>query len=163
LVVPAGADAGECRGLSAELAEADTRVEETETQLRKVSAQIERLQAGVMEQARVAPKAGALAPFVQRVASLAEECNLQIVRVLPQPVQAADGYLIGDVRFTGQGSSLDFVLLLDRLARENPYYALRDFSIVRPRGAADAHCQLSWTLRLHMLGEGAFADAGEAP
>ncbi|GAF79456.1 unnamed protein product, partial [marine sediment metagenome] len=109
LVVPAGADASECRGLSATIAQADTRTEQTAARLREVSAQIERLQAGVTQQTRVAPKSGALTPFVQRVASLAEECDLQIARVLPQPVQTAHGYLIGDVRFSGQGTSLDFV------------------------------------------------------
>jgi len=163
VVIPATADASEFRALSAKIAQANSKTEQTGVRLSKVDLQIEELQRGVDEQTRLAPKPGALSPFLQRVASVAEGCNLRIHRVLPQPGQRADGYAIGDIRFSGAGSSLDFVRLLDQLARDNPYYALRDFSIRRSADSTDPGCALSWTLRLYMLDDESLDDAGETP
>ena len=151
VLVPASANATEYRALSARLVAADGRLEQTNQQLRRINSEIAALESGVAERTRAAPGADAPTPFLQRVAALAEQWNVQLVQVLPQPTRAADGYLFTDVRFSGRGTSLSFAGLLDQLARENPYHALQDFAITRSADPGDTRCALSWTLRLHML------------
>jgi hypothetical protein len=163
VILPASADATECRILSDRIAAADGETETTNGRLRQVNAEIGVLQSGVAERVRTAPKADALTPFLQRVANLAEYCDVQITEVLPHPVRKVDGCLIGDVWFAGRGASLDFIRLLDELAREAPYNALRDFSIAQAGGPDDARCRLSWTLRLHMLEEAPPGPAAGTP
>ena len=152
VIVPASANATEYQALSARIAAAETKLEHAGEQLRNVNARITALQNGVADRTRDAPKSGALTPFVQCAASLAEECELQVAQVLPQPVRHADGYLIGDVWFSGRGTSLNFARFLDQLARVNPYHGVEGFSIKRSGGEPDdPECALSWTLRLYML------------
>ncbi len=163
VIVPASATATECRALSGRIAAADAKAEQTNGRLHRVNAEIDRLQSGVAERTRAAPKPGALTPFLQRVASVAETCELQLTQVLPQPVQKVDGCLLGDVWFAGQGTGLDFARLLDELARENPYYTVQDFSIAHVGEPDDPRCKLSWTLRLQMLEDESSGQTAETP
>ncbi len=160
---PASANTAEYRALSAEIAAAEAKMEQTNERLRLVNTEIDMLQSGVIDRTRAAPKTDALTPFLQRVASLAIECNLQITQVLPQPARQADGYLTGDIEFSGRGTSLSFARLLDLLSREIPYYSLQEFSIKSARGSTYAICELSWTLRLYMLKDQPVGDTGGRP
>lgn len=162
VIVPASANATEYRALSATIAAVKANAEQTNRQLRKVNGEIGLLRSGVAERTRAAPKPGALTPFLQRVASLAEECDLQIEQVLPQPVRQAGNYLVGEVHFSGRGTALNFAWLLEQLGRENRYHALQEFSITQANDPSDGRCNLSWTLRLYMLG-GESEQAGETP
>jgi hypothetical protein len=161
VVVPATADATESRTLSARTAEAIKKTEGTDTRLGSVRAQIRSLQNGVDAQIRSAPHPGSLTTFLQRVASIAEECGIEIVRMLPRPTQRTDGHLVGELQLSGRGLSLNFVRLLDRMARELPYHSLQDFTIKQPTAATDPRCTLEWTLRLHMLDDGSHGSVGE--
>lgn len=151
VIVPAGANASGYRDLSAKIAAANAAADQTGDRLRRVNQEIEMLQSGVAGHMHVAPKPGALTPFLQRVASLAIGCDLRIMQVLPQPVREADGYLTCDVSFSGQGRGLDFARLIHELSGDNPYFSLQGFSVKRPPNAAPPECELSWTLRLYML------------
>jgi Tfp pilus assembly protein PilO len=164
VVVPANANAIEYAALSAQIAVAETKLEQASQRLREVNTRIASLQSGVAERTRDAPKRTALTSFLQCAATVAEECDLQIVQVVPQPVREAEGYFVGDVSFTGRGTCLDFARFVDRLARRNPYHAVQAFAIEQRGGEADdAQCQLSWTLRLYMLGDEAPAEAEGQP
>lgn len=155
VIRPARAKAAEHRDLAAKIVSAGAAADKTGERLRKVNRQMKLLQSGVAGHIDSAPKPGALAPFLQRVASLAARCELEIIQVVPQPVQVADGYLACAVSFSGRGRSLDFARLIHELSRGNPYFSLQDFSIKSVPNAAGGECELSWTLRLHMLGDGA--------
>ena len=161
--VPARASAGQRRALATKIAAANTTAEQVNSRLRTVNAEIGLLQSGVAVRAETAPKPGALTPFLQRVAQLAEQYDLQITQVLPQPTQAAAGYLFTDVELSAHGSTRGFLRLLDQLARENPYCSLQHFSIKHLQTPGEQRCQLSWTLRLHMLAPAPHTLAGVLP
>jgi hypothetical protein len=151
VILPTGSNASAYRDVSARIVSANAVGDETGERLRNVMREIKMLQAGVAEHLDAAPKPGALTPFLQRVASLAVQCELRLAQVLPQPMKQADGYLTCDVSFSGQGRCLAFARLLDELSADNPYFSLQDFSIKASRNAAQPVCELSWTLRLYML------------
>lgn len=151
VIGPADANASERRGVTAMIAAANVKSEETNSRLRGLNTEIKTLFAGVAQHAELAPRAGALTPLLHRVATLADQNDLQITQVLPQATQEVDGYLQADVWMSARGFALDFLRLLDQLSRESPYCALRDFSIKHVGNSADQRCQLSWTIRLHML------------
>ena len=151
VIRPAGANAHEYTALSESVAEARTGTERTSEQLRGVNHKIEQLRNGVNDRVQAAPKPGALTPFLQRVANLALQYDLELNQVVPSPVQPADGYLVNEIAFIGRGQSLDFARLLESLAWENPYFSLQDFSIRGGAGGANSKCEVAWTLRLYML------------
>ncbi len=155
VVLPAGVHATEYRDLSASIVAANATADQTGERLRGVNREMEALQEGVAGHMLAAPKPGALTPFLQRVASLANRCDLRIMQVLPRPVQPADGYLTCDVAFTGRGRSLDFARLIHELSWDNPYFSLREFSIKAPRNDLQPACELTWTLRFYMLEDSA--------
>lgn len=151
VILPGGATTLEYRDLSAKIVAANTAADQTAQRLQAVTQEVEMLQSGVFNRARAAPKPGALTPFLQRVANLAIRCDLRILQVLPQPARQVGGYLLSDICFSGRGRSLDLARLLDQLARQNPYFSLQDFSIKASSDPDNHACELSWTLRLHML------------
>lgn len=163
VIVPASANATEYGALSARTAAAHAKTEQTSERLGALNAEIEMLRSGVADRTRAAPKPNAPTPFLQRVASLARDYDLEISQVLPQPVQEADGYLTTEVRFLGRGTYLNFIRLLDQLARDNPYHTLQDFSIRSAADQGDPRCALSWTLRLYMLEDRRLEDAAQTP
>lgn len=163
VILPAGANATEYQALSARIAAANVKLDQTSVKLQKVNAEISLLDQGVADRKRDAPKPGAQTVFLQRVARLAELCELELVQAVPQATRQADGYLVSDVMFTGRGSCPSFIRLLDHLARENPYHALQYFSIRRKPKDGDNRCELSWTLRLYMLEEDRPAPEGDTP
>jgi hypothetical protein len=163
VLTPARARATQYRALAARITDAKTKTEQTNVRVREINTEATRLREGVAGGTRAAPKPGALTSFLQRVATLAQEFDVQIVQVLPQPARRLDGYQVGVVGFSGRGSSLSFARLLDRLARENPYFELDDFSLARAADAADSRCTLSWTLRLYMLEDESSSSAGDRP
>jgi hypothetical protein len=163
VIAPANANASERRDVTAMIATANVKSEETNSRLRSLNTEIKTLFAGVTQHAELAPRPGALTPLLHRVATLADEYDLQITQVLPQATHEVDGYLQADVWLSARGFSPDFLRLLDRLSRESPYCALRDFSIKRIGNSADQRCQLSWTIRLHMLVSEATGSTKELP
>lgn len=163
VIGPADANASERRDVTAMIATANVKSEETNSRLRSLNTEIKTLYAGVTQHAELAPRPGALTPLLHRVANLADQCDLQITQVLPQATQEVDGYLQADVWMSARGYSLGFLRLLDQLSRENPYCALRCFSIKRVGNSADERCQLSWTIRLHMLASEAAGPTKEQP
>lgn len=163
VIVPARVNATEYRARAAQIAAANAQLEQTHGRLRKINAEITTLRSGVAEHMRAAPKPGAQTQFLQRVASLAKQCNLQIAQVWPQPTQMAKGYLLSDIRFSGRGTALDLARLLDQLARENPYQRLEDFAITHAADPEDPRCALSWTLRLYMLADDPLGQVAEKP
>jgi cell division protein FtsB len=162
-VIPASANANEYQAVRARIAVAHAKLQQASGQLRKLNAEIAALRSGVGERMRSAPKPGALTPFLQRVARLAEQCDLQLAQVVPQATREAAGCVLSDVRFSGRGSALSFIRLLDALARENPYHALQSFQIKQAGNLADPRCTLSWTLRLYMLEDGWFTQDEQGP
>ncbi len=151
VILPGGATTAQYRDLSAGIAGANAAADQTAERLHAVNQEVEVLQSGVLNRARAAPKPGALTAFLQRVANLAIRYDLRIVQVLPQPARQVGGYLLSDVCFSGRGRSLALARLLDQLACENPHFSLQSFSIKGSPDPADPECELSWTLRLHML------------
>jgi hypothetical protein len=155
VILPAGAKAAEHRELSAKIVSAAAAADQTGEHLRRVSREMELLQIGVAGHMDTAPKPGALTPFLDRVASLATRCGLEIMQVLPRPVRPADGYLACVVSFTGRGRGLDLARLIHELSLDNPYFALQSFSIKSSPHSSGGECELSWALRLYMLEDGA--------
>ncbi len=151
VILPAGAKASQHRELSAKIVSASAAADQTGERLRKVNREMKLLQSGVAGHMDSAPKPGALTPFLQRVASLAARCGLEIMQMLPQPVQQADGYRACVVSFSGRGRSRGFARLIHELSWDNPYFSLQSFSIKSSRHTTGSECELSWTLRLYML------------
>ena len=163
VVLPARAGANEYRALAARISDADAKAQQAGQRIREVNAKVAALQQGVAERASAAPKPGAFTEFLQQVASVAQQCDLQIAQVVPQPTQLADGYRFADVHYVARGRSLDFARLLDQLARDNPYLRVLDFAIVGTADPQQPLCKLTWSLRLYMLEEGSPATAGAQP
>jgi len=148
---PAKVNADEYRDLAVQIDEAQKKLEQTSGSLSEVLAEIDSLRSGVVTQTSLAPNPDALQPFLRRAAALALQCDIAIAQVAPNPVQEVGDYLSADIYFTGRGGSLAFASMLDRLACENPYFALLEYSIKRARKGEGRLCELSWTLRLYML------------
>jgi hypothetical protein len=163
VIRPAYANAAGYRDLAAKIEAANAQVSATSEKLSVVHGQVERLREGVALQSEAAPKADALTPFLGRIADLADECGVTIAQVAPRPLRRNDGYLSGDIFFTGTGGSLGFARLLNRLSCEHPYFTLEEYSLKRAAGAGSQACELVWTLRLYMLEEGAADRKGGQP
>lgn len=151
VVLPATAGASQYGVLTAQIASAKARTQETNDRLCEANTAIATLEKGVAERTRAAPKPGALTAFMRRVASLAQEFGLQIEQVVPQPAQRAAGYRFAGVHYVARGTSLDFARFLDQLARETPYFVLREFSLRATESGTASGCRIDWTLRLYML------------
>ena len=151
VIRPVSANTQEHATLAVGISAAQAGTEQTSERIRAVNREIELLRNGVEQRVHAAPKPGALTPFLQRVANLALQCDLEILQVVPSSVQQSEGYLVNDIAFTGRGRSLDFARLLESLAWENPHFSLQDFSIRSGPGGAGSKCELAWTLRLYML------------
>ena len=135
------------------IADATTTARTTADRLARVNAEASRLREGVERHLLTAPRAHALTPFLQQVATLAENTGIRVTQVVPEAVRHGDGFLSGDVRYSGEGSSLAFLHLLDQLAQRNPYCAVEDLVIKNAGAALDTPCKLNWTLRLYMLAD----------
>jgi len=151
VVVPMRMHWNSYRDLSARQHSSETAVRQTGNQLRRVEADVTRLQAAIVTLARQAPQPGSLPQFLSRATVLAEGTQLEVFQVIPHATRAVDECLVADIEMSGRGHSLDFIRFLDALARENPYQSLRQFSITRREQSDDGLCDLSWTIRLHML------------
>ena len=151
VVIPATADASQYQELTARITAAKARTDAVNDHVQEVANTIGVLERGVDDRTRAAPKPGALTEFLRRVANLAQLSGLQIVQVVPQPTQRADGYRFATIRYTAHGNSRDFARFVDHLARDNPYFVLREFSIQAGPAADGSRCQLVWTLQLYML------------
>ncbi|GEM_PF-999331 len=92
--------------------------------------------------------------LLQDLTDLANQNQLELLSVAPQPMTTSGSYLVSDIKLAGRGRSLDFIRFLDRLAQQNPYQSLTDCSISRPLQADQPICELTWTVRLHFLPPG---------
>ena len=92
VVMPAMADASRYQEFAARIKAAKSKTDETREHVQEVSNTIALLERGVDEQARAAPRPGALTGFLRRVATLAQDSQLEIIQVVPQPVSRAEGY-----------------------------------------------------------------------
>jgi hypothetical protein len=139
------------RDLSAQQQSSETVLRQTGNQLRRVEADVARLKAAIVSLAEQAPQPSSLPQFLSRTTILAEGMQLEVFQVIPHTIQTVDGCPVADIEMSGRGYSLDFIRFLDMLARENPYQSLRRFSITRLEQPEGGLCDLSWTVRLHML------------
>jgi Tfp pilus assembly protein PilO len=118
------------------------------------------------EAARV-PSAGSFSQLLRRVTDLAKESQLELLNVAPQPTVSSGVYSVSDIQIGARGTSRDFIRFLDRLAQGNPYQSLQSCAISRAaretEPAAAANCELTWTVRLYLLPEGAAGPASAAP
>ncbi|MEW6251954.1 MAG: hypothetical protein AB1716_15035 [Planctomycetota bacterium] len=127
----------------------------------------------VDSQADQVPAVESFALQLRRMTTIAEEEQLSVLNVTPQPAQPSGPYLVTDVTVGAHGSSRQFMRFLDRLAQANPHQGLRAFSITGAAGeASDAQtpsanvpagtgatargraaelCELNWTVRFYLL------------
>lgn len=130
-------------------------------QLERSQQQLAQLTEIVRVQTADAPRPNSLSRQLARMAELAKEVNVELLRVVPQPVAGEGAYTVCDIQVTGRGRSHDFIRFLDRLARENPCQTLRACAITRATDDAAATCDLRWTVRFYFLPE-TVAPPGEA-
>jgi hypothetical protein len=100
---------------------------------------------------RGVPDPNAFVPRLREMTQAAEAEQVRVLNVAPVPSTLEGAYLVVDVQVTGRGASPAFFRFLDRLARENPYQALRAFTISRPAASAEESCELAWTIRFYLL------------
>ena len=153
IFVPGQQSVAEQAVLRKAIADATAKARTTADRLAQVNTEADQLRIGVERSLKTAPRAQALTPFLQQVATLADEVGIRIVQVVPEPLNRGDGYLSADVRYSGEGSSLAFLHLVDALALRNPYCVVDGVAIKKASVASDAACKLDWTLRLHMLAD----------
>ncbi|MCK4340090.1 MAG: type 4a pilus biogenesis protein PilO [Phycisphaerae bacterium] len=120
--------------------------------------ELERFEPGLVElehvlaaEFREVPRAEAFSRLLRQMTSVAEEANLELLNVVPQPAVTKGAYRVSDVQVDGRGRSRDFIRFLDRLALENPYQSLRTCSISRRATGPEPTCNLAWTIRLYLL------------
>jgi hypothetical protein len=109
------------------------------------------LQQVIASQTRQIPYADSFARLLRQLTDVANEAQLQLLTVQPQPIVASGPYLVSDIHLGGRGRSRDFIRFLDRLAQENPYQSLLTCAMDRAAGEIQPACNLSWTVRLYLL------------
>jgi hypothetical protein len=109
------------------------------------------LQGIIDTQAVEVPRTDSVPQLLREMTELAQQADIELLSVLPQPVSPEGAYLVSDIQLTGRGRSRSFIRFLDRIAQRNPFQALTSCSVKRAPGAADENCELRWTLRLYML------------
>ena len=138
-------------GMRAELALAEAQRHRAASRLRAAETELAELRERVAREENSAPRADSLAAFLNLAANEARRVQLELLTVAPQTPLIEGEYINVDVRLSARGQSLDFVRLLDTLARSSPHQAPRSLRI---DGASDPSgvCTLSWTTRVRLLG-----------
>lgn len=145
------ADRNELIRRQALVAAASTNRDRAVAGLTRVQKEIAQLRQAVDSRAQSAPGPEARAAFLARIAELAIASEIELINVSPQPIVQEDGYLVSDVTLTGRGRSTNFILLLHRVARENPFHTIRQLSLAAGPAEQPEECTISWTHRLYML------------
>jgi Tfp pilus assembly protein PilO len=131
--------------------EAVKRLEDDRLVLDEFEQSLQPLQQAIASQTRQIPYADSFARLLQQLTDVANEAQLQLLTVQPQPIVESGPYLVSDIHLGGRGRSRDFIRFLDRLAQENPYQSLVTCAVDREAGDSQPACNLSWTVRLYLL------------
>ncbi len=146
--------------LSAQRSAVESELGRDIEELRRFEQRLGELKDVITAETGAVPTTTALSRLLREMTAIAEESNLDIISVVPQPAVSGGAYLVSDIRVGARGASRDFVRFLDRLAQENPRQSLQACSITRAPGDDQPTCDLNWTLRLYLLP--ADGDNGEA-
>ncbi len=146
--------------LAAACVAAEARLDADTRALDSFERELQRLNTVVASQADRAPAADSLSQQLRNMTLSAEQEQLTLLNVAPQPSQHRGPYVITDVTVGARGPSRAFLRFLDHLAQTDPYQSLRAFSIARPAGADPNQCDLNWTIRFYLLAEPELARGG---
>ena len=139
------------RECAAQRTNAEVELRGDVAELETYGEELARLRTAVEREARQVPREDSLPRLLSRMTDIARDANIELLNVEPQSALPEGPYVVNDIQVTGRGHSRDFIRFLDEIARRNPYQALQSCSIRRPVGAADAGCELRWTVRFYML------------
>ncbi|MBN2447266.1 MAG: type 4a pilus biogenesis protein PilO [Phycisphaerae bacterium] len=146
--------------IAAKLNAAQTHVAATRAQLDGLVADIEKLRTLVDQRLDDAPEATQLNEIRSRIVSHAKDAGLDIKSILPQPTRPTGEYLTSDFQIEATGHLDGLITFLDTLGAEHPYHAVQAFSLTRDEISDDGLCDVSISLRLHMLPESHASAAG---
>lgn len=141
----------EYRQLSALRSKAETELRRDMIELSRFTEDLAWLENVIAGESREVPRAGALPELLQAMTQVAEQAEVELLTVAPQPGEMEGDYWVTDIRLVGRAESRAFIRFLDQLAEQNPYQALRACSIRRPADDEEPVCNVAWTVRFYML------------